>query len=181
MSWQCRSPGESPRNRLVGCLHTALKNVLQYLQGALQYTACLYCNARPVCLWTLKNQTDCNPPPICAACNTPPTCIRIAPPIYIAALLDKNSEKLKGSLLKGSFDKRVHIDLPDPLPVPTPHTPPSSLFPHFSAGKPPPPPPPTRTRTRSQPLPHQGPQWEPAPLCENYPDINYLFVFCPKF
>ena len=29
-------------------------------------------------------------------------------------------EKLKGSLLKGSFDKRVRIDLTVPLPVPTP-------------------------------------------------------------
>ena len=29
-------------------------------------------------------------------------------------------EKLKGSLLKGIFDKRVRIDLPVPLSVPTP-------------------------------------------------------------
>ena len=33
-------------------------------------------------------------------------------------------EKLKGNLLKGSFDKRVCIDLPLPLLIPTPHPPP---------------------------------------------------------
>ena len=46
--------------------------------------------------------------------------------------------KLKGSLLRGSFDKRVRIDLPVPLPAPTlprpPHPP--SHFPSFSPGKP---------------------------------------------
>ena len=42
-------------------------------------------------------------------------------------------EKLKGSLLKGSFDKRVRIDLPVPLPVPTPPPhPPHPPFPSFS-------------------------------------------------
>ena len=44
-------------------------------------------------------------------------------------------DKLKGSLLKGSFDKCMHIDLPVPLPVPAPpsppHSPPRPLISHF--------------------------------------------------
>ena len=49
-------------------------------------------------------------------------------------------EKLKGSLLKGSSDKRMRIDLPVPLPVSSrPPTAPTPFpFPSFSTGKPPP-------------------------------------------
>ena len=42
-----------------------------------------------------------------------------------------------GQELKGSFEKRVRIDLPVPLPVPT--HPPLQPFPYFFTGKPPPP------------------------------------------
>ena len=46
--------------------------------------------------------------------------------------------KLKGSLLQGSFDKRVRIDLPVPLPVPTQTPLPPHPIPLFliSTGKP---------------------------------------------
>ena len=40
-------------------------------------------------------------------------------------------EKLKGSLLKGCFDKSVRVDLPVPLPVPQPTHHPLPIFPHF--------------------------------------------------
>ena len=36
---------------------------------------------------------------------------------------EKMREELKGRSLKGSFDKRMRIDLPVPLPVPPTHPP----------------------------------------------------------
>ena len=47
-------------------------------------------------------------------------------------------KKLKGSLLKGSFDKGMHIDLPVPLPHPTPPTLPTLFrLAHFQRKLPP--------------------------------------------
>ena len=54
-------------------------------------------------------------------------------------------------LAKGSFHKRVRIDLPVPLLVPT-HPPPLLLFPPISTGKPPPPP----KEPDSKPLPQDN-------------------------
>ena len=55
--------------------------------------------------------------------------------------LSSIGEKRKGSLLKGSFDKHVCIDLPIALPVPTPPPTLPTPFPFFlffSAGNHPP-------------------------------------------
>ena len=73
---------------------------------------------------------------------------------------------LKGGLLKGSFDKRVNIDLPVRLPVPTtlPPSPPLPPFPNFHR----------KTTPHQSPEPDpkplpQGHHQELTPLCENYP------------
>ena len=66
--------------------------------------------------------------------------LQIPPPPRIQCLWCKDSscltsssigERLKGSLLKGSLDKSVRIDLPPTLPTPSP-------FASFATGKPPP-------------------------------------------
>ena len=64
-------------------------------------------------------------------------------------------EKLKGSLLKGGFDKRVHIDLPVPLPVPTPPPtiPTPLLFSSFPTGT---------------PAPNHPPEPDPKPLPQGH-------------
>ena len=64
-------------------------------------------------------------------------------------------EKVKGRLLKGSFEKRVRMDLPVPLPVPHP----LPLFPK---------PPPT-TPLKPTPNPSPRDKQDLATLCENYP------------
>ena len=87
-------------------------------------------------------------------------------------------------MLKGSFDRRVRIDLHAPLPVPTPlphpphplphHLP---LFPHLPHKNHPP-------TTLLNPTPNPSPRdtnrnWHP--LCENSPGKNYPLVSARRY
>ena len=95
-------------------------------------------------------------------------------PLHCRPVLEGNAIGLKRveRALNGSFDKRVRIDLPARLPVPTP--PPCPLFAPFHRR-----PPPT-THLNLTPNPPPRHQQELAPLCENDRRRQELpFSFCP--
>ena len=71
---------------------------------------------------------------------------------YCYVIIIEFGERLKGSLPKGSFDKRIRIDLPVPLPVPTP-PPPSPPLSHLKRPQTSSPGTPIGTRTPLQKLP----------------------------
>ena len=84
-------------------------------------------------------------------------------------------EELKGRSLKGSFDKRMRIDLPVPLPVPNPPPPPSHSLPLFLCFQEKTPPTTTPLNATSNPSPRDSNR-NSHPFVKTTPGKNYPLV-----